>query len=127
MTDFCYAIENEGVVSYFVSQLPKYALHVAALQDARLPYKRKKIRHGISRLGSFLQDNDLTEASFAVLVLRDPSTVWRWARGKSQPDWPGREAILRVTGGAVTPNDFLPNSAPSPAADLHPYDVESSR
>jgi hypothetical protein len=58
-------------------------------------------------LSDYLAANNLTEAEFAVLVRRDPSTVWRWIRGKSQPDRPGRQAIFRVTGGAVTPNELV--------------------
>src|SRR5205807_3050901 len=58
-------------------------------------------------LNDYLTANGLTDADFADLIRRDRTTVLRWRRGTTQPDWSGLQAVLNATGGAVKPNDFL--------------------
>src|ERR1017187_6937829 len=59
------------------------------------------------KLDVYLKSHDLTDARFAALVGCDRTTVMRWRRGKSQPDWGALRAIIEATSGAVTPNDFI--------------------
>lgn len=53
----------------------------------------------------------MTHAEFGVLIDSGVSTVYAYCDGRI---WPGREkmaAIKRVTGGAVTADDFLQKEA----------------
>lgn len=59
------------------------------------------------RLAEYLDQNDLTNTAFARLVGVKPAAVSKWLRG-TRPDWPQLLRIRDATGGAVTPNDFLP-------------------
>lgn len=57
-------------------------------------------------LTEYLQMHRLSDGDFAGRIKRDRTTVLRWRKGKTRPDWEGLDAILNATGGAVTPNDF---------------------
>lgn len=54
---------------------------------------------------------DMTQSAFGRRVGANHSTVSRWRSGKLLPSWPQMLAILRATGGQVTPNDFIPADA----------------
>jgi transcriptional regulator with XRE-family HTH domain len=59
------------------------------------------------KLDEYLARERLTDAAFAALVNRSQSAISRLRRGETLPDWRTLEAIVSVTDGAVTPNDFL--------------------
>ena len=46
-----------------------------------------------------------------------PITVWRWETGRSMPSAADLRRITKVTGGAVTPNDFFGVQPPAPVLD----------
>jgi DNA-binding transcriptional regulator YdaS (Cro superfamily) len=54
-----------------------------------------------------MQQRGLGDRAFAELVGVDRSTVANWRIGRRRPDNRSLDAILRVTEGAVTPNDFF--------------------
>ena len=58
-------------------------------------------------LSEYLKLHDITDGDFADLVKRDRTTVLRWRKGETRPDWEGLEAILSVTNNVVRPDDFL--------------------
>jgi transcriptional regulator with XRE-family HTH domain len=58
-------------------------------------------------LYDYLEETRETQSAFGARIGRDRSTVNRLVNGKVRPDWPTLLAILRATGGRVTPNDFL--------------------
>lgn len=58
-------------------------------------------------LSDYLKHRRLTDAAFAKLVKRDRTTVLRWRKGETRPDWENLETIVKVTKGQVSPNDFL--------------------
>lgn len=62
-------------------------------------------------LNEYLADKAMSDAEFGALIGRDQSTVSRLRRGKTRPDWATMHVIADKTDGAVTPNDFLPESA----------------
>ena len=70
-------------------------------------------------LNEYLSQNDLTDTAFGAIIGRDRTTVMRWRRWITRPDWVALEAILMATGGAVTPNDFMPPQS-SHQTDLSP-------
>jgi transcriptional regulator with XRE-family HTH domain len=57
-------------------------------------------------LRDYLKATGQTIPQFAAKIRRSRSIVWRWVNG-SLPDNEGYEAILQVTDGQVTPNDFF--------------------
>ena len=57
-----------------------------------------------------------THSEIADLIGRNRSTITRVLRGDTLPDWETMLAILDVTNGAVTPNDFSPLRVGAPAA-----------
>jgi transcriptional regulator with XRE-family HTH domain len=69
------------------------------------------------KLADWLQQNDITGAALAVSAGLDPSTISRIISGERKPDWSTLDKIMAATGGAVTPNDFIPDEeqAPEPA------------
>lgn len=62
-------------------------------------------------LTDYLKLRRLKDGEFAALVKRDRTTVSRWRKGETRPDWENLEAIAEATGGLVSPNDFLPIQA----------------
>lgn len=58
----------------------------------------------------FNQQDGLTATEFARRIERATSTVTRIIKEEVRPDWGTMDAISRETGGAVTPNDFQPQT-----------------
>ena len=49
----------------------------------------------------------ISDALFAKELGRDRTTVSRWRRGMTRPEWGDMQAIAKATKGFVNPNDFL--------------------
>jgi hypothetical protein len=58
-------------------------------------------------LDQYLTKLEITDAEFAIKVEHDRTTVSRWRRGETKPDWKALKLIKRETGGCVMPNDFI--------------------
>jgi DNA-binding transcriptional regulator YdaS (Cro superfamily) len=69
-------------------------------------------------LADYLRLHNKTATEFAAELAVDKSTVSRWLSGESRPRWADVPAIVRVTGGAVTANDFMPAGPADGAADV---------
>lgn len=72
-------------------------------------------------LTQFLSSHGIADAAFAESIGVSRQALHRYKRGERRPEWDVLERIVRVTEGAVTPNDFieLPErvlSAPNEAA-----------
>ena len=65
------------------------------------------------KLSTYLELTKTNDEDFGRRIKRNRSTVSRIRRGLIQPDWETIERILRETGGAVTPNDFVSESSRS--------------
>ena len=61
------------------------------------------------KLDQYMTLRKLDDASFAKLIQRDRTTVYRLRTGKCLPDWATVAAISKETEGAVTANDFVPD------------------
>jgi transcriptional regulator with XRE-family HTH domain len=59
-------------------------------------------------LDEYLKEHRIRVADFARRIDRTVTTVSRLRNGHNSPDWETMRKIHTVTGGAVTPNDFLP-------------------
>ena len=59
------------------------------------------------RLTDFLSARSLTDSAFASMIDVHHTTVGRWKRGDTRPDWDVLQRIVEVTDGQVTPNDFI--------------------
>ena len=68
-------------------------------------------------LNEYLKLHDRNDADFAERIRRDRTTVSRWRRGITRPEWEDVEAIVKATGGAVSPNDFIPVPSEPEAAE----------
>lgn len=71
------------------------------------------------KLAAYRKSKGITQQQFAELVGRSQGTVSSWEGGQ-MPDGPALRRIFEVTGGTVTPNDFLdlPGDLPGdPPAD----------
>lgn len=66
-------------------------------------------------LDAFLDANKLTPTEFARLCDRPPSTITRLLARERAPGFELLTKIYVITGGAVTPNDFLPHTEPAVA------------
>ena len=71
------------------------------------------------KLETYLQSQSLSQPEFARRLNVSQSAVNMWLHGRR---FPKQEMLLRIsaaTGGAVTPNDFLPEvvSSPPPSED----------
>lgn len=65
------------------------------------------------RLAAYLEKKGISRAEFAEMVDVSAGLVTQWCDGTV---WPKRDNAIRirhVTGGAVTPNDFLPPTSKS--------------
>lgn len=65
------------------------------------------------KLTEYLDRQGLSRSAFAEKVGVSPGLVTQWIDGKT---WLGRDVAQRVveaTNGAVTPNDFLPETEPA--------------
>lgn len=55
-----------------------------------------------------MKDGDLArELKQATGLVRDRSTVSRWRRKETRPDWEAMKALTQITRGAVTASDFI--------------------
>jgi len=59
------------------------------------------------KLGAWITEQKLTHEGAAVLLEIDQVTVTRYVNGTRTPRKPIMERIVKVTGGAVTANDFM--------------------
>jgi transcriptional regulator with XRE-family HTH domain len=68
------------------------------------------------KLSDYLSLSHLTDSAFAKAVGVHHTTVGRWKRAETRPDWEQIDRIVDATAGAVTPNDFiiLPRAKPQP-------------
>jgi len=64
-------------------------------------------------LREYLTANQVTLSSFAKLIGVTRVAVHYWVRGTRVPRGSHMVQIVAVTGGSVTPNDFLPPAAPA--------------
>ena len=59
------------------------------------------------KLADYLEKHDISRTDFAAKIGKQPSYITMVCQGQF---WPGRdvmERIVEITGGKVTPNDFL--------------------
>lgn len=66
------------------------------------------------KLSDYLEQNNLTDAEFGVMIGKDRSSVTRLRAGSTKPSWDTAQKIADATHGAVTPNDFLPEQEAGP-------------
>lgn len=67
-------------------------------------------------LRDYLAQHGLTHEAFARQIQVTTSAVTKLVAG-TRPSWPTMERIVAATGGAVTPNDFLPAPPATTPAD----------
>jgi transcriptional regulator with XRE-family HTH domain len=70
------------------------------------------------QLGSYLKIAGLTPDQFAARIGVDAVSVRRYLAGSRRPAWSVMQDIVRVTEGAVGPDDFL-SSAPKRQSREH--------
>jgi transcriptional regulator with XRE-family HTH domain len=58
-------------------------------------------------LNEYLCARHLSDGQFAKRIGCARTTVSRWRRGVTRPEWGDLQAIAKATKGAVNPNDFL--------------------
>jgi DNA-binding transcriptional regulator YdaS (Cro superfamily) len=68
------------------------------------------------KLADYLSLKGLNDAEFAEMIGRHRASVTRYRNGRTRPDWDAIAVIERVTAGAVTAADFVPEPSLSPAA-----------
>lgn len=59
------------------------------------------------KLADYLKMTGTTYSAFGRMIGTKHSAVHRWTTGKRRPSGPVMVEIIRVTKGAVTPNDFF--------------------
>lgn len=59
------------------------------------------------RLDQWLQHHNVSAKEFADRVGVNKATAYRWLDGKSMPQAEHLAVIMRMTGNAVTANDFM--------------------
>lgn len=59
------------------------------------------------KLSDWRKREGLTQVQVAEKIGRTHPTVSRIEAGEHRPDWATLEAITALTGGEVTPNDFI--------------------
>jgi len=70
-----------------------------------------------SKLREWREARSLSAAAFAGMIESSSASVIRLEQGKQSPSFDLLKRIHEATGGAVTPNDFLPASEPAAAAE----------
>lgn len=65
------------------------------------------------KLSAYLELTQTSDEDFGKRIKRNRSTVSRLRRGLIKPDWGTAAVIQKETEGAVTPNDYLADDAPS--------------
>ncbi len=81
---------------------------------SRLTRTVSMVHNAEMHLAQYMAETKLTDAAFAALIGRDRTSVMRWRKGETRPDWEALYKIVRETNGAVTPTDFL---SPPPMVD----------
>ena len=66
------------------------------------------------KLDRYLKRKKMTPEAFAALIEVHPTTVYRFIQGLSFPKSGNLKKIAEVTGGSVTPNDFVNVTRPPP-------------
>lgn len=64
----------------------------------------------VQKLKDFLETNKWTQGEFARLAEVRPSTVHKWVNGDCRPNWHSLAVIQKLTNGAVTAADFMPQA-----------------
>lgn len=59
------------------------------------------------KLDQYMAENGITDVALAAKIGVASTTVLRWRRGDTYPDWRALPLLIEATGGAVMPNDFL--------------------
>ena len=59
------------------------------------------------KLAIYLQTKNMSDAEFGRLIDTGRQTVWRYKTGERFPTNRMLVKIFKVTGGKVTPNDFM--------------------
>ena len=68
------------------------------------------------KLKQYLQEYDISAVAFQAMInVKSRNTVYRYIRGENRPDPEIMQRIIRVTDGAVQPNDFYDLPDPKPA------------
>ena len=62
---------------------------------------------GRAKLEAFLDTRGLSRDDFAKMTATSTLTVYRWLLGDAVPSHDAMRKIYRVTGGVVTPNDWV--------------------
>jgi transcriptional regulator with XRE-family HTH domain len=78
------------------------------------------------KLADFMKLSGLSDADLAAKIGRSRETVTRYRNGTITPNWEALAALTRVTNGAVTANDFLPDSGSAMGRDTAPSRAFSS-
>ena len=90
-----------------------------------MPYRQgldADIRFGMvicMKIHEYLSATGLSQDEFARKVGVSQATISRYASGLRTPRLPHALAILTVTGGRVTPEDFLESNHTKPAEVVH--------
>jgi hypothetical protein len=69
------------------------------------------------KLADYLIKHSLSDPEFGALIDRNRTTVMRLREETTRPDWDTLQRIVAATDGAVTPNDFLPETAAAPSVE----------
>jgi len=59
------------------------------------------------KLDQYMSENQLTDVALASRLGVASTTVMRWRKRETKPDWGVLPVLAAETGGAVTANDFL--------------------
>lgn len=60
------------------------------------------------KLDQYMSENRLTDVALAAEVGVASTTVMRWRRQETRPDWDVLPRLIAATRGRVTANDFVP-------------------
>ncbi len=69
------------------------------------------------KLADYMRVNNVTDVALAAKLGVASTTVLRWRRGFTKPDWPVVPEIAKYTNGKVMANDF----ADYDIAELEPH------
>lgn len=58
-------------------------------------------------LAEYMKQTGMKDGDLARLVERNPSNVSRWRTKKTRPDFNALVRLQEITGGKVTPADFM--------------------
>lgn len=59
------------------------------------------------RFAAWLSKEDLSDAAFAARCNRSREAIRRWRTGERLPDADDQRLVFDLTGGEVTPNDWI--------------------